>query len=45
MDIYDFLYFINTSFTIVLKGYLVAALSCLLVEYRLDHITWFKKDK
>ena len=45
MDIYDILYLINTGFTIVLKGYVIAALSCLLLEYRLDHITWFKKDK
>ena len=45
MDIYDVLYLIDKSVTVVLKGYVVAILSCFLMEYRLDHITWFKKDK
>ena len=45
MDMYDFIYLISSIFTIVFQGFGIIVLSCLLTEYRLDRITWLRKNK
>ena len=45
MDIYDIIYICRAGTNIVLGWYVIAAINCLLFEYKLDNITWLKKSK